>query len=143
MTLEELKKEYPELCEQIRAEARNTDATANEQAVRDAVKAERQRIKDIESIAASIADKELVDDAKYGEKPMDAKDLAFAAMQKQAAIGAKVLDDLRQDREESGANNVTAVPAQEPENINGINDMTDDELDARIAEALQKGGKQV
>jgi len=143
MTLEELKKEYPELCEQIRAEARNTDATANEQAVRDAVKAERQRIKDIESIAASIADKELVDDAKYGEKPMDAKDLAFAAMQKQAAIGAKVLDDLRQDRKESGANNITAVPAQDPENIKGINDMTDDELDARIAEALQKGGKQV
>jgi len=141
MTLDELRKEHPELCEQILAEAKTADAAAEEQAVKDAVAAERQRIKDIESIEDSIADRELIRDAKYGEHPMDAKDLAFAAMQKQAAIGAKVLHDMQEDTKNSGVMDIGAEPARDLEGIKDTAEMTDAELDACIASALQKGGK--
>lgn len=108
MTLDELKKEEPDLVKSIEDAAKATvDTEAIAAQARDA---ERQRIRDIESIEASIADKELVDAAKYGEHPMDAKDLAFAAMQKQAQIGNQILGDMRADAEDSGANGVQAQP---------------------------------
>ena len=62
MTLEELRAQEPELVSQIEQEARNTAQTQTT----DAVAAERQRLADIDSIAASIPDQQLVHDAKYG-----------------------------------------------------------------------------
>lgn len=111
MTLEELKNAHPELVKQIEDAAKETvDTTAAEQK---AVDEERQRIKDIESIEASIADKELVDKAKYGENPMSAKDLAFMAMQKQASLGNNFLEGMKADAQSSGAGQVQATPEQE------------------------------
>lgn len=136
MTLKQLKEEHPELCEQIRTEGKNEGVTEAGQKIKDAVAAERQRIRDIESIEASIADKELIREAKYGENPMDAKDLAFAAMQKQAALGNAMLNAMRKDAKDSGAMDVHGIPAEGMEG----NALNDSELDDFVKNALEKGG---
>lgn len=110
MTLEELMQTDPELVNQIRNDAVTQAQATNTTAVTDAVAAERARIQAIESIQNSIGDKKLIADAKYGEKPMTAQELAFQALQAQAAVGAQVVTDMGKDAEASGVNNVTAVP---------------------------------
>ena len=72
--------------------------------------AERARIKGIEEIENTIADKDLINEAKYGESPMTAEQLALKALQAQSKIGATVLDNLDDDTKESGADGVNAVP---------------------------------
>ena len=138
MTPEEMRQKYPDVVKQIEDAAKgsvNTDAAAKE-----AIAGERQRIKDIESIEDSIADKKLVEQAKFGDEPMDAKELAFVAMQKQAKLGNKFLADNTEDVKNSGADDVTAVPnSGEPEE-----GKTDDAADiAAAVNAVNKarGGK--
>lgn len=64
---------------------------------------------------AAIADTQLINDAKYGEQPMNAQELAFKAMQAQAATGAQVVANIAADAANSGAANVTATPAEPQE----------------------------
>ncbi len=99
-TPEELRNAFPELVAQIETAAQANGAAA-----------ERDRIQGIESIEAAIGDAELVKNAKFGEKPMNAQELAFAAMQKQATIGANMLNGMAKDTASSGAANVEATPA--------------------------------
>lgn len=103
MTLEELKKQHPELVAQITNEA--TEAARAE-----AVKTERARLQAIEEIEATIGDAELIQAAKYGETACSAQELAFNAMKKQAQIGAKHITDTNDDFKASGAAGVTATP---------------------------------
>ena len=118
----DLRNAYPELV----AEIENT-AQAN------ATAAERERIQGIEDIQNAIGDTAMVHDAKFGEKPMNAQQLAFEAMKAQAAIGAQMVTKLEGDAKASGAAAVTATPAQQdPKNL------TDDEQ----AEALLIGAIQ-
>ena len=111
MTLEELRNQHPDLVKQIEDAAKETVDTTT--AAQNAAQEERQRIQDIESIEASIADKQLVKDAKYGENPMSAKDLAFAAMQKQAQLGNTFLQNMKDDNETSGVEEVHAAPTKD------------------------------
>lgn len=74
------------------------------------VESERARIKGIEAIENAIADKALITNAKYGEKPLTAEQLAFQAMQAQAAIGATVLTNMAKDTKDSGVEGVAASP---------------------------------
>lgn len=111
-TLDEMKTQYPEFCDAIKSEALEAARVENEKAVEDAVMAERKRIKDIEDIQNRISDKELVNKAKYGEEVMDAKELAFEAMQSEADIEANALNDLDADVADSGAADVVADPVQ-------------------------------
>lgn len=115
-TIDELREAYPDMVSQVEtaAQARGGEA-------------ERERIRSIEAIEAVVGDVELVNAAKYGDKPMTAEQLAFAAMQKQAVIGANMLAGIERDAKNSGAGNVTSgsVPSVEPK-------MSDDEQ----AEAL-------
>lgn len=99
----ELKAKYPELVAQVEEGAKNTGATE-----------ERQRIQEIEKIANKI-DPTLVHNAKF-VTPMNAKDLAFEAMQKDADKGQQYLENLKNDVKDSGANNVGAVPEGQIEN---------------------------
>ena len=110
-TPEELRNAFPDLVAQIESAARA-----------DGITAERNRIQEIESIQNVVGDAQMVQDAKFGEKPMNAKDMLFAAAQKQAAVGNKMLGKLSTDADASGAAAVTAsaVPAGEP---NGIDDV--------------------
>lgn len=120
-TMEALRDAYPDLVSQVEAAA-----TASEKA--DGIKAERARIQGIEAIEAAIGDKEMVREAKYGETPLTAEQLAFKAMQAQAAIGATVVKSLEEDAAKSGAAGVAADPAgsdpkakEEDEEVQAVN----------------------
>ena len=106
MTLEELKTQEPDLVSQIEQAAINK---AKAQTT-DAVTAERERLAAIDSIAASIPDQQLVNDAKYGENPCTAQELCFRVMQQGAAAGRQFLENYRNDGSLSGANSVGAAP---------------------------------
>lgn len=105
-TPEELRNAFPDLVAQIETAARAEGVTA-----------ECNRIQEIESIQNVIGDAQMVQDAKFGEKPMNAKDMLFAAAQKQAAVGIQMLGKLDADAAASGAASVTgaAAPAGEPD----------------------------
>lgn len=107
MTIEEMRANHPEVVAQIENEARNAAQT---QANADAVNAERQRIADIDSIAASIPDQQMVHDAKYGENRCTAQELCFRVMQQSAASGKTFLANYQADGNASGANQVNAAP---------------------------------
>lgn len=114
MTVEELKKDYPDLVDQIRTEAvqtaqENAQAT-QKNAVKEAVDAEVKRLKEIDEIAGKIQDQKLVQDAKYGENRMSAGDLALAALKAQADAGSAYLQAMNKDVESSGANEVESLP---------------------------------
>lgn len=114
-SVEELKAAMPELVSQIEASAAEAAVKA---AVEEAVSAERARQKSIDEISASIADAELVNDAKY-EHPCSAEELAFTALKKQAQLGATMLTKMSSDNRESGAQDITAVavPTEQPKQL--------------------------
>lgn len=103
MTAEELRAQHGDIIAQIEREAAEAARTS-------AIAEERARLQAIEEIEASIGDAQLIADAKYGEKPMTAEQLAFAAMKKQAALGNKHLNDVKKDNDDSGAAGVGAAP---------------------------------
>lgn len=103
MTAEELRAQHGDIIAQIEREATEAARTT-------AIAEERARLQAIEEIEASIGDAQLIADAKYGEKPMTAEQLAFAAMKKQAALGTKHLNDAKKDYDDSGAAGVGAAP---------------------------------
>ncbi len=112
MDLLELKKKHPDLVQQIKDEARQEAqaAGAEEQVKAEAVREERERLRQIAEIENQIADKGLVDAAKFGEKPMNAQELAFAAMKRQQSAGAQFLRGVMDDASSSGAAGVLPAP---------------------------------
>ena len=75
-----------------------------------AVAQEVERMKSIDEIANKIADKTLVEKAKYGETKMSAAELALEALKAQEDAGAKFLNSVKNDADSSGVNNVTPQP---------------------------------
>lgn len=108
MTFDELRTQEPDLVTQIQNEA---------------VAIERQRMKDIDSIAASIPDQEMVNEAKYGESTCTAQELSFRVLQNSVKEGRNFLSQMESDSEQSGVNNVGAAPNSGDAN-------SDDEKDA-------------
>ena len=102
--VEDLRKAYPEFCATIENDARAAG-----------VQAERARIQSIDNIQNVVGDAEMVKNAKYGEKPIDGKELVYQAAMSQAAAGGKMLAGLMQDAQASGTEQVqaAATPAQE------------------------------
>lgn len=126
MTYEELKAQEPDLVSQIEQAATNA---AQAQASADAVAAERKRLADIDSIAASIPDPQLVHDAKYGESPCTAQELCFRVMQQSAASGQTFLANYEKDGAASGVGDVGAAP-------NGGAGVNQEEQDAADIQAV-------
>lgn len=118
MDMQELKAKYPELVQAIRQEALQDNApesgaisAEDEKKLKDeAVKKERSRLKEIDEIANQIADKNLVDEAKFGENTMTAQELAFEAMKRQKNAGADFMSALKRDADNSGVKNVKPEP---------------------------------
>ena len=121
--LEELRAAYPELLESAEMAAQANGCNA-----------ERERIRGIEDIEAAIGDKALVNSAKYGEKPMTAEQLAFAAMKAQAGIRANMLNSLNADANGSGANEVDPTPAEPTE----PQETDDDKAEAVLVGAVNR-----
>lgn len=107
--LDDLRTAHPDLVAQIVADAHAT-----------AIQNERNRLADIEAIEASVGDAELVKNAKYGENPMTAEQLGYAAMKKHAELGTNMVNAMKKDAEEGGANAAAGASATEDE-------LTDDE----------------
>lgn len=105
---EELRTAEPQLVSQIEAEAAD-------RAVAQAVADERARQRAIDEIAAVVGDDQLVQEAKYGENPCTAEQLALRAMQARAALGAEHLENVAADNAASGAQKVEASVATEDE----------------------------
>ena len=99
--VEQMREAFPELVKQIEDSARAEGA-----------KAERNRIEGIEAIQSAIGNAELVKNAKYGETPLTAEQVAFEAMKAQAAVGATVLNNIETDANASGATGVEPTPAE-------------------------------
>lgn len=132
MTEKELREQYPDIVASI-------EKTAADNARTEATAAERARLKGIESIEAQIGDKSLVQNAKYGDTPCDAAQLALAAMQAQSKLGSAFLQKMEADSSASGADGVAGKP-------NGGNADDGDETAAVVANAVKayqktKGGK--
>ena len=111
MTIEDLKKQYPDLVNAIADEALKKAVTDSDKAITDAVQAERDRIKEIEEIENRISDKDLVSKAKY-ETCIDAKTLAFEAMKAEAHINKRALAGIDNDGKASGVSNVVPDPVK-------------------------------
>jgi hypothetical protein len=90
-----------ELAEKMKAES-EADVAA-------AVLAERKRLEEIDAIAASIPDKDLVYAAKYGDNPVDAKDLSLAALTKAQKTADLMAEAVKADAEASNADDVKAA----------------------------------
>lgn len=106
MTKSELMEKYPDLCNEISSEARE----GMQEAVDKAVRAERDRIQNIDEIAGQVGDKDMVREAKFGENPMDASQLALAALKKQSKVGSDFMNDMLNDAKNSNAEAVTPNP---------------------------------
>ena len=102
--VDELRNAHPDLVAQVENAARMEGA--NE---------ERTRIQGIEAIQNAIADQALIRNAKFGEKPLTAEQLAFQAMQAQAAIGNTMLNNMAADNAASGVAQVSSAPNAGPE----------------------------
>ena len=112
-TVDELRAAFPDLVAQVETAAQAVGNTAG-------VEAERARIQGIEAIENAIADKALINNAKYGEKPLTAEQLAFQAMQAQAAIGATVLTNMAKDGAASGVEGVETAPTSGAEVVDEV-----------------------
>lgn len=108
MTIEELRAKYPDEVAQVEAEARAAVDAA--EAVRTALKAERERIAGIYDVASLFPD-ELVREALCGDTPCTAAELALGYAQTAAKQGGKFLAGAKADAEDSGADGVPAAPA--------------------------------
>lgn len=106
--IEDLKTAYPELMEQARVEA--FDAGKAQGAA-----GERARLQEIDTIAKKIPDEQIVQDAKYGDTPLNAEQLALKAMQEVDFSNVTTLQAVVADNMESGVYGVKATPAQTAE----------------------------
>ena len=126
MTIEEFRAQHPDEVAQVEAEARAS--VDNTDAINSAVQSERDRLAAIDEVA-SLFDAELVREAKYGEHPCTAAEMALKAAQTAAKAGSKFLADAAADADDSGADGVGAAPGEEDE------DPDDDSPEARMSTA--------
>ena len=128
MDINTLKAEYPDLVNQIMDEARQTAQSENAEAVKNAVNeavtAERKRMQDIDSIASTISP-ELVNEAKYGENPVSASELALKALQNHQAQGLDFLKSRNEEQKDADVNSVVPSPVSGTEEDTQAKDIAD------------------
>lgn len=98
-TVKELRAQYPDLVAQIE------DAAKEKARVE-----ERDRIKGLEEISGAVADKALMEEAKFGESPMTVEELSVMAMKQQSKLQASILKSLEKDAKNSGTGDIKANP---------------------------------
>lgn len=110
MDKQELMKNHPDLYNEIVDWIRNEQKKAEKEAVEEAVKAERKRIENIDEIAGQVGDENMVREAKFGDKPMDASQLALEALKMQSKLGSDFLEKRKEEVKNSGADSVKPDP---------------------------------
>lgn len=99
ITIEALKNDYPDIVKSIADEA-----------VKNAIKAERERQKAIDEIAPVIADKEALSNAKYGDSGISAETLLYNAAKANAGKGADFFAAMVADYSASNVDKVETDP---------------------------------
>lgn len=99
-----------------------------------AVQAERNRMRAIDEISALYPD-ELVNAAKYGDKPMTAQELAYQAALQQAKTGASILSGMEEDASQT-------AQVSGAQNTETANTGADDDVVGYIKATMQKINKE-
>ncbi len=110
--LNELRDENPELAAAVECEIKAAIAADNIDAINRATEAERNRLAEIDEIARLYDDK-TVREAKYGEHPCTAQEMAFKAATRAAKSGATFMQALISDYKASGVDEIAAIPGEE------------------------------
>lgn len=110
VTYAEIKNKYPDVAAEIEKMILNAEEKG--------AKNERERLMAIDEISADI-DSKLVHDAKYGENPVTAEQLALQAIKNNAKLGEAYMKNALSDAAESGTN---AVKTEPTDNENGSED---------------------
>lgn len=131
MTLEEVLNEHPEIQGEIDSQVEEARNEGRESGVAE----ERERIRSLDAIRSSVTD-EMLEEAKYGENPVDGRELAYQAMAAGRALGQGYIADAIQDSQDSNAPKVGggAIDAGEPE------DKAEDEANALSQYVNKKHG---
>lgn len=135
-TIEELRKENPELVAQLVSAERAAERA-------DAIQAEQKRLQEIDDLAGLFS-ADLVREAKYGEKACSAQELSYRAAVDAAKNGKQFLTQMTADANASNAGAVPAAPAHDPE-PKAAEPKTDQEKEeaakAAVKKIFHKGGK--
>ncbi len=135
-TIEELRKENPELVAQLVSAERAAERA-------DAIQAEQKRLQEIDDLA-NLFSPDLVREAKYGEKACSAQELSYRAAVDAAKNGKQFLTQMTADANASNAGAVPAAPAHDPE-PKAAEPKTDQEKEeaakAAVKKIFHKGGK--
>ena len=118
--LEELRAENAELAANVESEVRAALSAENASAIDQAAATERRRLAEIDEIA-NLYDDDTVREAKYGEHPCTAAEMAFRAAKDAAKKGDSFMKNVNADYSASGADKVGA--AQDPEAESGKNEV--------------------
>ena len=97
MTLEEVLAQHPEIQSEI--------DTLTAAAKKEGADGENERLKQLDSISKSVTSSAL-EEAKYGENPMDARELAFQAMLDDGKKATNYMQQAVSDSEDSNVNDV-------------------------------------
>lgn len=130
--LEELRAENAQLASQIESEVRAAVSAESAGAIEQATEAERKRISEIDEIAR-LYDEETVREAKYGDHPCSAQEMAFRAASKAAKSGGAFMANAKADSDASNTAQVGASAA--PDEGNKSEDV---KADAKAAVASYK-----
>ena len=106
MTLEEFLEENPEARAELDTQIQN--------ARDEGAAGERKRLEELDAISSTVTP-EALSDAKYGDEPMDAKELAYQAMKDEKLRMASYMSNAMNDSEESGAKDVGTGSAEDAE----------------------------
>lgn len=113
MTLEEVLSEHPE----IQSDIDDKVANARAEGVKQGAEEERARMKSLDAIADTVPS-EMLNEAKYGENPVDGKDLAYQALVNGQQSAKDYMKNAVNDSEDSGVNNVGVGNADAGEEVN-------------------------
>lgn len=134
MTKDELRAQYPDLVAEVEADAK---AAENAQAIENAVNEERQRLNAIDKIA-NLYPSDAVQEAKYGKTACSAQELAFRMAQDAVKKGNSFLQDVANDNQASGAENVEASTPEPTPSMNDDAEMSENDVKALMASVFKK-----
>lgn len=128
MTLEEFLEKNPE--EQAAVDKMVSDA--KQSGLEEGAKNERTRLQELDSISKTVTN-EALQEAKYGENPMDAKTLAYECMVDDSKRASAYFHDAQKDAKDSVEGEIPAQPDED--------DVSDEEKAVeRLAKAANKRG---
>lgn len=118
--LKELRAENPELAKAVEDEIKNAclqqgksvAEEAVQKAAKEAVEAERERLAEIDEIAP-LFNAELVKEAKFGDNPCTAAELAYRAAKADTKKGADYFERMKKDTAESNVDKVNSAALPE------------------------------